>query len=505
MRTLFSLRRKTQPFTSLQSSKATPRRKKRAMVAGALVFALTPPLALQFMLYRQDLAVARESFPPLPALESRDRVLVLAPHCDDETLGAGGTIAMARRRGLPVRIVFLTNGDGSRSTQIAVDARQLRRNSFQELAKLRQKETLRACRTLGVDEKDVVFLGYPDGGTRELWLNHWKRDDLYRSPYTGATHSPYANSRTPKAAYCGEQVLADVLGAMRDFRPTVVITTHPADTHSDHQTAYNFARAALEQARLQNAQSWAKDTRLLTFLVHHGVWPVPYGYHPQAKLAPPAALAKTGTAWMQEELDDKARHTKKRALECYPSQLAFTPNYLRSFLRRNELFGTLSPQSASQNTPNGVQNIDYEAHQHSAHPLAEDAARDGRLRDLFPAGDLQSVALLSNDEKHLTLRLQMAGTPTSRLRYRVLLHRIAAQSSQATSVEIFWRDNQWRARLNAPNGTRELTIRVIKRSFELKVPRPAGHSALLLSAESFLRASRLDAIPTTTLRLPSPT
>src|SRR5437016_2886198 len=40
------------------------------------------------------------------------RVLVFAPHPDDETIGAGGLIFRLTRRGAPVRVVFVTNGDG---------------------------------------------------------------------------------------------------------------------------------------------------------------------------------------------------------------------------------------------------------------------------------------------------------------------------------------------------------------------------------------------------------
>ena len=40
------------------------------------------------------------------------RLLVIAPHPDDETVGAGGAIAMARARGWDVTVVFLTCGDG---------------------------------------------------------------------------------------------------------------------------------------------------------------------------------------------------------------------------------------------------------------------------------------------------------------------------------------------------------------------------------------------------------
>src|SRR4028119_1898095 len=127
------------------------RRRRRIIVTGAITACLVLPLGVsEFTLYRQNLAVARESFPQGPSLRETDRLLVLVPHCDDETLGVGSTIHAARARGIAVRVVFLTNGDGSRSTQIAEDVRRLRLNSFLQLARLRQREAVAALGELGV-------------------------------------------------------------------------------------------------------------------------------------------------------------------------------------------------------------------------------------------------------------------------------------------------------------------------------------------------------------------
>jgi len=49
----------------------------------------------------------------MDAAALRRPALIVAPHQDDETLGCGGTIALKRRAGAEVCIVFLT--DGSRS------------------------------------------------------------------------------------------------------------------------------------------------------------------------------------------------------------------------------------------------------------------------------------------------------------------------------------------------------------------------------------------------------
>ena len=44
---------------------------------------------------------------------TRSRILVLAPHMDDEVFGCGGTLALAAAAGSEVRVVFIT--DGSRA------------------------------------------------------------------------------------------------------------------------------------------------------------------------------------------------------------------------------------------------------------------------------------------------------------------------------------------------------------------------------------------------------
>src|SRR5262245_29481661 len=45
-------------------------------------------------------------------VESGERLLVIAPHPDDETIGAGGLIQRVVAKGGSVRVVLLTAGDG---------------------------------------------------------------------------------------------------------------------------------------------------------------------------------------------------------------------------------------------------------------------------------------------------------------------------------------------------------------------------------------------------------
>ncbi len=79
-------------------------------------------------------------------------VIVFSPHYDDETLGAGGAIIKLRDSGVPVWLVFMT--DGSASHAHAMDRAAL--------SALRRQEALRAATVLGVDAGRVRFLEFPE-------------------------------------------------------------------------------------------------------------------------------------------------------------------------------------------------------------------------------------------------------------------------------------------------------------------------------------------------------
>jgi LmbE family N-acetylglucosaminyl deacetylase len=96
---------------------------------------------------------------PIPTLDLSwiTDLVVVAAHPDDETLGAGGLIAEAGRRGISVTVVVVT--DGSRSNpESSVSA--------VELAKTRSRELRDAVADLCTEAR-VVELGFPDGNTND--------------------------------------------------------------------------------------------------------------------------------------------------------------------------------------------------------------------------------------------------------------------------------------------------------------------------------------------------
>lgn len=81
-------------------------------------------------------------------------LVVVAPHPDDESLGCGGLIAQARAKGLPVRLVVVSDGVGSHPNSLKYPPERLRA--------LREGETLEAAQALGLDPRCVTFLRMPD-------------------------------------------------------------------------------------------------------------------------------------------------------------------------------------------------------------------------------------------------------------------------------------------------------------------------------------------------------
>jgi LmbE family N-acetylglucosaminyl deacetylase len=100
-------------------------------------------------------------FDALPVLDlaACTRAVVIAPHPDDETLGAGGTIAMLLDKGAETVVVFASNGEASHPVSTAISPR--------ELSARRTAESAAALDALtpAVDARiAVVRWQLPDGG-----------------------------------------------------------------------------------------------------------------------------------------------------------------------------------------------------------------------------------------------------------------------------------------------------------------------------------------------------
>ena len=119
------------------------------------------------------------------------RILCLAPHPDDETLGCGGALAIHRNAEDPVKVVFLTNGAAGDS-KASMDK--------EAYVNLRRQEAEKACRILGIT--DVAFWHYPDRGL--------------------------AGSRG---------ALLHLINLLNNYAPKLVYVPSPMEYHPDHRAA----------------------------------------------------------------------------------------------------------------------------------------------------------------------------------------------------------------------------------------------------------------------------
>ncbi len=317
-----------------------------------------------------------------PARLSAPRLLVIAPHPDDETLGAGGAIAQARRDGWKVTVVVVTNGDGFVESLREPGGPHPTGAALQQLGARRAEESRRGAEALGVPSKDVIFLGYPDSRTMRLWQTNWDADKPADS-LTGARAVPYEFAREPGAAYTGIALEGTLRQLIRTTKPTTVIFPDPSDRHRDHRAVSAFTQTALERAGYDGVR--------LTYLVHRPGFPLKLGYDADASLEPPAALSAVGTVWRRLQLDPGALAAKKLALTRYPSQLAEERQLLESFLRRNELFGTPPDLTVRPDRP----------------AVLLDPAADTAARRLIPGADITSVQILkSGDATRVVLHLR---------------------------------------------------------------------------------------------------
>ena len=170
-------------------------------------------------LYRE---VLRRIVYPRGGMTSVGPALVFAPHQDDETLGCGGTILKKRRAGIPVCIVYMT--DGSRSTDEVPPA---------QLRTIRLEEAIAGARVLGVDRSELRFLDFPDC---EL-----------------ATHEIEA-----------VRAVRDILEVVRAHE---IFIPCPNDKHVDHIATNRIVWSALE--------ALATDVTVYEYPVHFwGHWPL---------------------------------------------------------------------------------------------------------------------------------------------------------------------------------------------------------------------------------------
>ncbi|HXD10509.1 MAG TPA: PIG-L family deacetylase [Anaerolineales bacterium] len=273
-------------------------------------------------------------------IEPHERIMVIAPHPDDEVLAAGGVIANAVQCGNPLRVIVATNGDASYATALAYGSHLLTRKNFQQQAVMRQRESLNALASLGVSETQVHFWGFPDRGLAALWDGLQNNKPTYRSFTTGFQLSTQALNMMV-LPYTAESLNELFKIELLEFCPTRIIMPHPHDNHSDHSALAGFT--------LRAVKNYADQTQLPTpMLLAYWMW---HKHKPWRTGIGPRNVAsfyhQTDSALvpnLQLTLSPAIQEQKLRALHCYPSQKIPAGKIFRSVSRSAaENFTILQP------------------------------------------------------------------------------------------------------------------------------------------------------------------
>ncbi len=268
-------------------------------------------------------------------LTSADRILIVAPHPDDETLGAGGIIQSALAAGADVKIVYLTRGESNEISSLFYQKKpMILTTDFIKIGRVRKNEAVQAMALLGVPEKNLFFLGYPDLGTMSIWERFWEGKKPYRSFFSRVNKVIHHDDLSYGKYFRGGSVVEDFEKVISENRPTHVFVTAPFDRNLDHQAAYLFLNAALMNLRLpaENAP------QVHLYLVHSHDWPKPHKADYEAGLDPPPSVVRPDLRWGRHDLTPAQTEKKMQALSVYQSQMSYAKNFLLSFARKNEIF-----------------------------------------------------------------------------------------------------------------------------------------------------------------------
>jgi LmbE family N-acetylglucosaminyl deacetylase len=280
------------------------------------------------------------------------RLMVFAPHPDDETLGAGGLIQRVLAAGGKVRVVFVTNGDGYVDA-VRMESRkaQAQARDFIEYGQRRHDEALRAVQDIGLQINDAVFLGFPDDGIDDLWAAHWSEDRPYVSPYTRFARPPYKDSLSQQVEYTGSDLKEEITRTLRGFKPTWVVLPDPRDRHPDHCTTGVFVLDALRELRQEPGDGFDR-TQAFTYLVHYSDYPASAAWIKEIEGAgvggsPTAGRVLNAAPWLTLPLTPTELASKQRALAAYHTQVHVMKPFLAQFLRGFELFGELDARQVA--------------------------------------------------------------------------------------------------------------------------------------------------------------
>jgi LmbE family N-acetylglucosaminyl deacetylase len=161
------------------------------------------------------------------SFSTSDRILVVAPHPDDESLGTGGLLQRIFAQRIPVRILFATNGDNNPWAQRYWEKRwRIGPKERTRWGRRRREEALAAIAALGGDPGCAKFMNLPDLGTTALLM-----------------------SGNPELS-------SSILDEIEEWQPTGALIPAKFDAHPDHSAVSVAFSSALESIEHSTMRVW---------------------------------------------------------------------------------------------------------------------------------------------------------------------------------------------------------------------------------------------------------
>ena len=287
-----------------------------------------------------------------------ERLLVLAPHPDDETLSAAGLIQQVFEHRGTVRSVVVTSGDAYvEAIQRDLGKTNLSSSDYIAYGEKRLKESRSAAHVLGHGFIHLDLYGFSDGSIYPMLVSHWGRTHPERSGFTGYSHVPYVEAEDKGIAQEGELLRNELVEILRATKPTMIVFPDVMENDSDHAGLGMFALLAINDW-LEHSIGTEPNPRLFAYLIHwqHG-WPsgstaeTPLDLSTQP-LYLPDDLPLRGLARSCTPLSVAERLLKREALAQYHTQQRAMGSFLAAFVRSNECYTELTA-----NDSKGIENV----------------------------------------------------------------------------------------------------------------------------------------------------
>lgn len=283
---------------------------------------------------------------PNLVLAKGKKILIFAPHQDDEVLMCAGVITHALANGADVKIGVITNGD-----------KKGHRTGLKRI-----KETIKAVEFLGLGVENIIFFGY--GSTEKDNTSFMNR--LYHAPTDTTEVSSNVGTQTysipelPEyhyqkfgvhGTYNQATLRQDLELAIKEYHPDHIFAASLYDTHYDHFILYQFIVEAIIAIK-RNNPSFAPIMHEYMIHAHDGDkhWPLRDPKNsPLAAFSKPTLLdANTLFDWEKREvftvplemqMAPKSKNKKYLAIGKYRSQRpSANKNYLYSYVKQDEFF-----------------------------------------------------------------------------------------------------------------------------------------------------------------------